>query len=90
MKPSNKVNLNIAGRTYQLLADEADEEILRKAAKRINERLQYFIDDHKVYNRQDQMAHVLIEAVFEVILQEYTSADLLKALGDKLSNISSQ
>jgi cell division protein ZapA (FtsZ GTPase activity inhibitor) len=86
MKPKNRVNLKIAGRTYRMLADETDEQILRQAEKRINKRLQYFIDEHNEYNRQDQLAKILIEAVFEVILQENTTHDLLDALGKKLND----
>jgi cell division protein ZapA (FtsZ GTPase activity inhibitor) len=87
MQEKVSVNLNIAGRKYPISALIDDEELLRKAEKMINDRINFHLKDKKIYDRQDLVSMVLVEFVFENLKLEDGNRGLLKALNGKLNSI---
>jgi cell division protein ZapA (FtsZ GTPase activity inhibitor) len=81
------VRLNIGGRKYPLNATVADEELLRKAEKLINDRINFHLKNKKIFDRQDLLAMVLVESVFENLKLDEGNRSLLQALNGKLNSI---
>lgn len=72
------MNLTIADRTYPLHVREGQEQIMEKAAKMLNERIQDYATRFKVQDRQDLMAMAALEICsryFEVLKSEKSSED---------------
>ena len=51
-----KIKLNIGNRIYPLSVDEKQEEILRKASKKINEMINDYESKYAVKDKQDNLA----------------------------------
>tara|TARA_Y100001970_G_scaffold289317_1_gene419300 strand:+ start:6976 stop:7260 length:285 start_codon:yes stop_codon:yes gene_type:complete len=51
-----KIKLNIGNRIYPLSVDEKQEEILRKASKKINEMINDYESKYAVKDKQDSLA----------------------------------
>ena len=51
-----KIKLNIGNRIYPLSVDENQEEILRKASKKINEMINDYESKYAVKDKQDSLA----------------------------------
>ena len=51
-----KIKLNIGNRIYPLSVDEKQEEILRKASKKINEMINDYESKYAVKDKQDRLA----------------------------------
>ena len=51
-----KIKLNIGNRIYPLSVDEKQEEILRKASKKINEMINDYESKYAVKDKQDTLA----------------------------------
>ena len=50
------IKINIADRVYPLKVDVAEEEIVRKAAKDINERIKTLTQNYEVRDKQDLLS----------------------------------
>jgi|SRR2546428_7351508 len=50
------IKINIADRVYPLKVDMAEEEIVRKAAKDINERIKTLTQNYEVRDKQDLLS----------------------------------
>lgn len=55
------IKINIAGRIYPLTIKSEEEEGVRKAARRINDRLKQFEQDYAVKDKQDLLAMCALE-----------------------------
>ena len=55
-----KIKLNIGNRIYPLSVDEKQEEILRKASKKINEMINDYESKYAVKDKQDRSCNVCI------------------------------
>lgn len=81
------ISVTIADRPYRLKIKKEEEERVRKAAKRINERIKQYSENYAFNDRQDLLAMVSLEfanssMVFEGQLKE-TDQDVT----DKLTEI---
>ncbi|TWP24760.1 cell division protein ZapA [Apibacter muscae] len=63
---SLKVNLKIAGRTYPLVVQDDEEEILRNATKRIQKYVSTFDKDYNINDKQDSLAMSALQLASEL------------------------
>lgn len=63
------IKVNIADRQYPLKIQLDDEENLRKAAKRINERLKDYFENYSVQDKQDALAMIALEFATEMFTE---------------------
>ena len=61
------INLLIAGRSYPLKIKPEEEEIVRRAAKRVNEKVQEFQEQYAAKDKQDYLAMCALMSVVEVL-----------------------
>ena len=50
------INVNIGNRTYPLTIDREEEELIRKAAKRVNDNMKELESTYSVSDKQDLLA----------------------------------
>lgn len=76
------IKVSIAGRFYPLTIDTSEEEGIRKAAKKINERVNYFKENYAVKDNQDLLAMAALEIITEFQDKQIDShsEDILKKL----------
>ena len=55
------IKVNICDRFYPLRIKTSEEESVRKAAKTINERAKYYIENFSVQDKQDALSMVALE-----------------------------
>lgn len=63
---SQKVNIRIAGRSYPLVVKNEEEEVLRKAAKRIEEYVSTFENNYNINEKQDALAMSALQLASEL------------------------
>ncbi|GAB7087255.1 cell division protein ZapA [Marinifilum fragile] len=84
------IKVNVADRTYPLNIDRKQEEVIRKAAKMINEKVMQYKQRYKDKDTQDFLAMASLQYVIKVIELE-NKADVapvyneLKAMERELS-----
>ena len=61
------INLLIAGRSYPLKIKPSEEEIVRRAAKRVNEKVQEFQEQYAAKDKQDYLAMCALMSEVEVL-----------------------
>lgn len=78
------IKLNIGGRVYPLTIDRSEEEIIRKAAKEIEENLRIFQENYSVKDKQDLLAMTALQMSTQLLRNSKTSPDenLLEKLND--------
>ncbi len=83
------VNIVIADRSYRLRIESADEEMVRKTANLINDKITEFRNNLAGKDMQDYVAMVLLWFATE---QNQSGIELVKwqEAADKLSNLSRQ
>lgn len=65
MSQEINIRVNIAGRVYPLKVTVEEEEKVRKAAKRLNERIQQYKKDFEVSDKHDLLAMCALEFATE-------------------------
>ena len=55
------IKLNIGGRVYPLTIDRSEEEIIRKAAREIEENIRIFQENYAVKDKQDLLAMTALQ-----------------------------
>ena len=80
------IKINICDRFYPLRISASEEESVRRAAKTINERAKYYIDNYSVQDKQDALAMVALEFASESDSQKHRSPDM-DQMSQKLNNI---
>ncbi len=55
------IKINIANRIYPMKIERSSEEYIRKAVKKIEERLKFYEDSYAIKDKQDLLAMCLIE-----------------------------
>ncbi len=63
---SQKVNIRIAGKNYPLVVQHEEEEVLRKAAKRIEEYVNTFEKKYNISDKQDALAMSILQLASEL------------------------
>jgi len=81
------INLLIAGRSYPLKIKPEEEEIVRRAAKRVNEKIQEFQEQYSAKDKQDYlaMAALMSEVELQASKEKVTISD--STFFDKLREI---
>ncbi len=55
------ITVNIGDRSYKLTIDKQEEEIVRKAAKLINEKIKEFASNYAFKDKQDLLAMIALQ-----------------------------
>lgn len=63
---SQKVNIRIAGKIYPLVVQNEEEEVLRNAAKRIEEYVSTFEKNYNITEKQDALAMGALQLASEL------------------------
>ncbi|MCB9195570.1 MAG: cell division protein ZapA [Flavobacteriales bacterium] len=63
---SQSIKVNIAGRVYPLTIDPQEEEVIRKAAERINANIKELQESYAVRDMQDLLAMTALQYATEV------------------------
>ena len=82
-----KIKLNIGNRVYPLSVDTNQEEILRKAAKQINQMINDYESKYAVKDKQDSLAMCALQILSQSKI--FSNDDDKEALeiGEKLNKI---
>ena len=85
------IKVTLAGRTYPLTIDREEEEVIRLAAKNINESIQHFQDNYAVKDKQDLLAMTALDLATQVAkktpeVDETKYSEGLALVQQKLSN----
>jgi cell division protein ZapA (FtsZ GTPase activity inhibitor) len=80
------IKINICDRYYPLRIKISEEENVRKAAKTINERAKYYIENFSVQDKQDALSMVALEIASRESEENTTDIDF-ENVEDKLKNI---
>ncbi|MDZ7741782.1 MAG: cell division protein ZapA [Bacteroidota bacterium] len=81
------ISVKIADRPYRLTITKQEEEVVRKAAKQINERLKDFSDNYAYKDRQDLLAMVSLLFASRALKQELLESEEKRELSDRLTEI---
>ncbi|MCF8331634.1 MAG: cell division protein ZapA [Bacteroidales bacterium] len=91
MKELN-INITIADRPYRLTIDRAEEEVVRKAADKVNEKVKAFARNYSFKDKQDLLAMIALQYTTEALQlndqQKFVEMELdqrLSSLDDLLS-----
>ncbi|MFM1931586.1 MAG: hypothetical protein RL226_889 [Bacteroidota bacterium] len=85
------IKVKIAGRQYPLTIKREEEEIVREAARKIDNSLRFFQDNYAVKDRQDLMAMTALQMATLALKAQNTPVDNtlqseLEDLRNKLQN----
>lgn len=82
------IKVSIAGRVYPLTISAADEEIVRKAARRVDDQIKQLQSVYAVKDRQDLFAMAALQSATLALKATAKPAD--EALNRQLEQISSE
>jgi len=87
-----QIKVNIANRTYPLKVNREDEEVVRKAAQLISEKIKEYENNFAVTDKQDLLAMCAMHFVTELVHKNNKStqevpvpADQINLIDDRLS-----
>ena len=81
------ISVTIADRPYRLKIRKEEEERVRKAAKKINERIKQYSENYAFNDRQDLLAMVSLEFANSSMVFEGQLKDTDQDVTDKLTEI---
>ena len=81
------ISVTIADRPYRLKIRKEEEERVRKAAKKINERIKQYSENYAFNDRQDLLAMVSLEFANSSMVFEGQLSDTDQDVADKLTEI---
>ena len=79
------IKINICDRFYPLRINALEEESVRRAAGKINERARYYIENFSVQDKQDALAMVALEFASSLNGKDALTAD--DQIDDKLRDL---
>jgi len=86
------IKVNIADRIYPLRVEVEEEELVRSAAKNINEKIRIFQENYAVKDKQDLLSMAILQYATEVLkaerlatVQDGTFSDKIKSIDKVLS-----
>ena len=82
-----KIKLNIGNRVYPLSVDTNQEEILRKAAKQINQMINDYESKYAVRDKQDSLAMCALQILRQSKTFSNDDDKEVLEIGDKLNKI---
>ena len=82
-----KIKLNIGNRVYPLSVDTNQEEILRKAAKQINQMINDYESKYAVRDKQDSLAMCALQILSQSKTFSNDDDKYVLEIGEKLNKI---
>ena len=82
-----KIKLNIGNRVYPLSVDTNQEEILRKAAKQINQMINDYESKYAVRDKQDSLAMCALQILSQSKTFSNDDEKEIFEIGEKLNKI---
>lgn len=83
------ISVNIADRPYRLTIRREEEEIIRKAATKINDKVKNYSANYAFNDKQDLLAMVALEVATMALNSESRLSDIDNSLLNELSDIDS-
>ena len=83
----HKIKLNIGNRVYPLSVDTNQEEILRKAAKQINQMINDYESKYAVRDKQDSLAMCALQILSQSKTFSNDDDKEIFEIGEKLNKI---
>ena len=82
------INVKIADREYPMKVDAEDEERIRLAGKKINEKIKLYRDQFGIDDKQDLLAMVAFDSLYEKLQTEANSSSTGESAVDRISYLS--
>ena len=82
------IKVKIADREYPMKVDAEDEERIRLAGKKINEKIKLYRDQFGIDDKQDLLAMVAFDSLYEKLQTEANSTTIGESAVDKISYLS--
>ncbi|MEI6901413.1 MAG: cell division protein ZapA [Bacteroidota bacterium] len=81
------ISINVADRPYKLLIEKENEEVFRRAAKLLDDRIKTYSSNYAYKDKQDLVAMVALEHTIQLLQNERLISDKETTLAKKLSEI---
>ncbi|WP_026999718.1 cell division protein ZapA [Eisenibacter elegans] len=78
------IKIKIAEREYPMRTSVDTEELLRKAGRQLNERIQSYRENYQIEDRQDLLAMVAFDCMVALLGQQTESESTQSLLNQKL------
>ena len=82
------IKIKIADREYPMKVDIEDEERIRLAGKKINEKIKLYRDQFGIDDKQDLLAMVAFDSLYEKLQAEANSTSTGESAVDKINYLS--
>jgi cell division protein ZapA len=82
------IKIKIADREYPMKVDAEDEEQIRLAGKKINEKIKMYRDQFGIDDKQDLLAMVAFDSLYEKIQSDANSTSNGESAIDKINYLS--
>jgi cell division protein ZapA len=82
------IKIKIADREYPMKVDSEDEERIRLAGKKINEKIKLYRDQFGIDDKQDLLAMVAFDSLYEKLQAEANSSTTGESAVDKINYLS--
>jgi cell division protein ZapA len=84
-----KISVNICDRAYRLKVNSDEEEIIRKATKKIDEQIKEYSHHYAYNDKQDLLAMTALHFTLSSIKCDEEKAGIREALDSKIGDIES-
>ena len=78
------IKIKISDREYPMKVDANDEEKIRLAGKKINEKIKLYRDQFGIDDKQDLLAMVAFDSLFEKLQSEDNQSNIGESVIDKV------
>ena len=82
------IKIKIADREYPMKVEASDEERIRLAGKKVNEKVRLYREQFGIDDKQDLLAMVAFDSVFEKLQNEVTQSEFGEAVIEKIHHLS--
>jgi len=79
------IKVNIGDRFYPLKINAGEEEIVRKAAKLINEKADFYQENFEVKDKQDALAMAALEYATEILTTKTDTSEIERMVDSRIS-----
>lgn len=81
------IKIKIADREYPMKVDANDEEKIRLAGKKINEKIKLYRDQFGIDDKQDLLAMVAFDSLFEKLQSEDSQSEVGETIVEKINHL---
>ena len=82
------IKIKIADREYPMKVDANDEERIRLAGKKINEKIKLYRDQFGIDDKQDLLAMVAIDSLYEKIQADHSQESVGESTVERVTYLS--